>query len=153
MQKITTFLWFNDQAEEAAKLYVSIFKKGSKITGRQKTPDGKVMGVNFKLQGQEFMALNGGPHFKFTPAISLYVDCKTQKEVDTLWKKLLSDGGKESRCGWLEDRFGLSWQIIPAVLPKVLGGKNKKKAAAAMQAMMGMVKLDAKKLQEAYDNG
>ena len=150
MQKITTFLWFNDQAEEAAKFYVSIFKKGSKITGRQKTPDGKVMGVTFKLAGQEFYALNGGPHFQFTPAISLYVDCKDQKEVDTLWRKLLK-GGKPSQCGWLEDKFGLSWQIVPSVLPKVLGGKNPKKAAAAMQAMMGMVKLDAKKLQKAYD--
>jgi predicted 3-demethylubiquinone-9 3-methyltransferase (glyoxalase superfamily) len=157
MKKITPFLWFDDKAEEAAKFYVSIFK-GSKITSVSRYGDagpgkkGKVMSVSFKLAGQDFLALNGGPHFQFTPAISLYVDCKDQKEVDSLWKKL-TKGGKESQCGWLVDKYGLSWQIVPSVLNKVLNGKNPKKASSAMQAMMKMVKLDVKKLQEAYDNG
>ena len=142
MQKITPFLWFNDNAAQAAKFYVSIFKN-SKITSASP------MSVSFKLEGQDFIALNGGPHFKFNPAISLYVDCKTQREVDTLWRKLLAGGGKPSRCGWLEDKYGLSWQIIPAALPEALRDKDPKKAGRAMDAMMKMVKIDIKALKKA----
>jgi predicted 3-demethylubiquinone-9 3-methyltransferase (glyoxalase superfamily) len=150
MKKITPFLWFDDQALEAAKFYVSIFKNSKVTHVSRRGPKGPVMSVNFRLEGQDFIALNGGPHFHFTPAISLYVDCQGQAEVDRLWKKLLQ-GGKPSRCGWLEDKFGLSWQIIPDVLGKVLGSKDPKKAGAAMAAMMQMVKLDVKKLQAAHD--
>jgi predicted 3-demethylubiquinone-9 3-methyltransferase (glyoxalase superfamily) len=151
MKKITPFLWFHSQALEAAKFYVSIFKKDSKVTGvsyHLGTKKKSVFSVRFRLRGQDFMALNGGPHFSFTPAVSLYVDCEDQKEVDRLWKKLLA-GGRPSRCGWLEDRYGLSWQIIPRALPRLLGQKDKKKAAAAMAAMMTMVKIDVKKLRQA----
>ncbi len=152
MKKITPFLWFDDQAEEAAKFYVSVFKnsklKSVKRTG--KGPKAKAFSVTFQLEGQDFFALNGGPHFKFTPAISLFVDCKDQREVDTLWKKLLK-GGKESRCGWLEDKYGLSWQVIPKQLGEMLGDKDPEKAGRAMQAMMKMVKIDVKELKKAYD--
>ena len=157
MQKITTFLWFNDQAEEAAKFYCSIFKR-SKITSVSRYGNsgpgkkGKVMSAMFTLEGQEFIALNGGPHFTFTPAISLYIDCKTQKEVDELWRKL-SKGGEESRCGWLKDKYGLSWQVVPSMLRKVLNGKSAQKSANAMRAMMEMGKLDIAKLEEAYAQG
>jgi predicted 3-demethylubiquinone-9 3-methyltransferase (glyoxalase superfamily) len=149
MQKITPFLWFDGNAEEAMKFYVSIFKN-SRIVSTMAGPDGKVMTGTFQLEGQEFMALNGGPQFKFTEAISLFVSCETQAEVDELWSKLTA-GGAESQCGWLKDKYGLSWQIIPTTLGKLLGDKNRKKAGAAMTAMLQMKKIDIKGLQEAYD--
>lgn len=155
MQKITPFLWFDHQAEEAMNFYVSIFKN-SKILmlrryGKQGPgPEGTVMTGTFQLEGQEFMALNGGPHFSFTPAISLFVSCKTQEEVDELWDKL-SAGGAPNQCGWVQDKFGLSWQIIPSALGELLGDKNPAKAGAVMQAMLGMHKISVKGLQDAYD--
>lgn len=156
MQKITTFLWFNANAEEAMNLYVSIFKN-SKVLNVSRYSDagpgrkGQVMTGTFQLEGQQFMALNGGPLFPFTEAISLFVSCETQEEVDTLWAKLTADGGKESQCGWLKDKFGLSWQIIPTALGKLMGDKNPKKSQAVMQAMLKMKKIDIKGLQAAYD--
>ena len=155
MQKITPFLWFDSQAEEAMNFYVSIFKN-SKITmlrryGKEGPgPEGSVMTGTFVLEGQEFMALNGGPHFKFTPAISLFVDCKTQGEVDDLWDKL-SAGGAPNQCGWVQDKFGLSWQIIPSTLGELLDDKNPAKSGAVMKAMLGMHKINIKGLQEAYN--
>jgi predicted 3-demethylubiquinone-9 3-methyltransferase (glyoxalase superfamily) len=157
MQKISPFLWFNDKAEEAAKFYTSIFKnskigkiarygeEGERVAGR---PKGSVMTVEFQIEGQEFMALNGGPHFKFTEAISFVVNCKTQAEVDKFWKRL-SAGGKEVQCGWLKDKYGLSWQIVPTVLGELLSDKDTAKAHRVMQAMLKMVKLDIKKLKQA----
>jgi len=157
MQKITPFLWFDDKAEEAANFYVSIFKnsKIGKVTRYGEGapgPKGKVMSVTFQLDGQEFYALNGGPVFSFTPAISFFVNCETQAEVDDLWEKL-SAGGEESRCGWLKDKYGLSWQIIPSVLGKMLQGKDSEKAKRVMNAMLQMGKIDISRLQQAYDNG
>ena len=149
MQKITPFLWFDGNAEEAMKFYVSIFKN-SKIVSTMAGPDGKVMTGTFQLEGQQFMALNGGPHFKFTEAISLFVSCETQAEVDELWNKLTA-GGAESQCGWLKDKFGLSWQIIPSALGRLLGDKDREKAGRAMQAMLQMKKIDIAKLQQAFD--
>ena len=149
MQKITPFLWFNGQAEEAAQHYVSIFKN-SKIVSTMPGPDGKVMGLTFQLEGQEFQALNGGPQFSFTPAISLFVSCETQAEVDDLWQKLLAGGGREDQCGWLQDKFGLSWQIIPGALGRMLGDKNRAKAGAAMQAMLKMKKIDIATMEQAF---
>ena len=149
MPKISPFLWFDTQAEQAAKYYVSIFKKDSKILGVQRygaTGPGKkgaVMTVAFQLRGQRFTALNPGPHFKFNPAISFVVDCKDQKEIDKLWSKLLAGGGAESQCGWLKDRFGLSWQVVPANMSKLIS------SGAAMQAMMKMVKIDIQGLKDA----
>lgn len=154
-QKIVPFLWFDSQAEEAAKFYVSIFKN-SKILNTSGQPEGtpgparKVMVVTFQLEGQEFMALNGGPMFKLTEAFSMFVKCSTQEEVDRLWEKLV-EGGQESQCGWLKDKFGVSWQIIPKVLGEVLGGPDREGAKRAMQAMLQMKKLDAKKLRDAYE--
>jgi predicted 3-demethylubiquinone-9 3-methyltransferase (glyoxalase superfamily) len=153
MQKITPFLWFNDNAEEAINFYVSIFKNSkvgsvSRYGEAGPGPKGSVMSATFSLEGQEFMALNGGPHYKFTPAISLYVNCETQAEVDELWEKL-SAGGRKDRCGWLQDKFGLSWQIIPSALPRLLGDKDPAKAQRAMQAMLQMDKIDIKKLEDA----
>jgi predicted 3-demethylubiquinone-9 3-methyltransferase (glyoxalase superfamily) len=153
MQKITPFLWFNDNAEEAMNFYVSIFKNSkvgsvSRYGEAGPGPKGSVMSATFSLEGQEFMALNGGPHYKFTPAISLYVNCETQAEVDELWEKL-SAGGRKDRCGWLQDKFGLSWQIIPSALPRLLGDKDPAKAQRAMQAMLQMDKIDIKKLEDA----
>lgn len=149
MQKIVTFLWFDGQAEEAANFYVSIFKN-SKINSLM-GPPGHVMGVSFELEGQTFHALNGGPQFKFTEAISLYVNCETQEEVDDKWAKLTADGGQESRCGWLKDKYGLSWQIVPTVLGQLISGPDPEKANRAMQAMLQMTKLDIAKLQAAYN--
>jgi predicted 3-demethylubiquinone-9 3-methyltransferase (glyoxalase superfamily) len=143
MQKIVPFLWFDGKAEEAAKFYVSIFKN-SKILSA--TP----MSVTFQLEGQPFYALNGGPQYKFTPAISLFVNCETQQEVDDLWKKLSASSADE-QCGWLKDKYGLSWQIIPTILGKLMGDKNPKKAGAAVQAMLKMKKIDIKGLQQAFD--
>jgi predicted 3-demethylubiquinone-9 3-methyltransferase (glyoxalase superfamily) len=149
MQRITPFLWFDGNAEEAMKFYVSIFKN-SRIVSTMAGPDGKVMTGTFQLEGQQFMALNGGPHFKFTEAISLFVNCETQAEVDELWNKLTA-GGAESQCGWLKDKFGLSWQIIPTTLGRLLGDKDRAKAGRAMQAMLQMKKIDIAKLQLAFD--
>ena len=157
MQKITPFLWFNDQAEEAMNFYVSIFKnsKTGRVTRYPKDspgPEGKVMSVTFQLEGQEFMGLNGGPMFKFTEAISLFVDCETQEEVDELWARL-SAGGEPGRCGWLKDKYGLSWQIIPRALMKLMQDPDPKKSQRVMQAMLKMSKIEVKALQEAYDQG
>jgi predicted 3-demethylubiquinone-9 3-methyltransferase (glyoxalase superfamily) len=156
MQKITTFLWFDDNAEEAMNFYVSIFKnskilKVARYGDAGPGPKGTVMAATFQLEGQEFQALNGGPQYKFTPAISLFVNCETQQEVDDLWGKFLDGGGKEDQCGWLTDRFGLSWQIIPNLLPKLLSDKDPKKSSSVMKAMLQMKKIDSKKLQQAYD--
>ena len=145
MQKITPFLWFENQAEEAAKFYGSIFKNSKIISSNP-------MVVTFELEGQKFMALNGGPQFKFTEAISLFVDCETQEEVDYYWKKL-TEGGKESQCGWLKDKYGLSWQIVPSILGKLMGDKDPKKANNVLQAMLQMKKMDIAKLKEAYEKG
>jgi len=148
MQKITPFLWFDDKAEEAANFYVSIFKSGKILSVNRF--NGQVLTVAFELEGQELMALNGGPLFKFTEAISLFVDCQTQEEVDELWEKL-SAGGEKSRCGWLKDKYGLSWQIIPAALGKLMSDPDRQKASAVMQAMLKMNKLVIEDLQKAYD--
>jgi predicted 3-demethylubiquinone-9 3-methyltransferase (glyoxalase superfamily) len=157
-QKITPFLWFNDNAEEAMNFYTSVFKnstignvarydeEGSRAAGR---PKGSVMTANFFLDGQEFIALNGGPHFKFTEAVSFVVNCETQEEVDEFWQKL-SEGGEESRCGWLKDKFGLSWQIVPTALPRLLQSGNAAQSQKVMHAMLQMSKLDIAKLEEAY---
>ena len=157
MQKITPFLWFDNQAEEAVKFYTSIFKNskigkptrydkaGEKASGQ---PAGSVMTVAFQIEGQEFVALNGGPHFKFTEAISFVVNCKTQAEVDKFWRKL-SAGGTEVQCGWLKDKYGLSWQIVPTILGELMSDKDKAKSQRVMEAMLKMVKLDIRKLKQA----
>jgi predicted 3-demethylubiquinone-9 3-methyltransferase (glyoxalase superfamily) len=151
MQKISTFLWFEDQAEQAAKFYVSIFAR-SKITTVARYgaagpgKPGSVMTVAFKINGQSFIALNGGPHYKITPAISFVITCATQKEIDGYWRKL-TKGGKEVQCGWLEDKFGVSWQVVPKNMPKLLRNDT------AMKAMMGMIKLDIAKLEHAAKEG
>jgi predicted 3-demethylubiquinone-9 3-methyltransferase (glyoxalase superfamily) len=156
MQKITPFLWFNDNLEEAMNFYASIFKN-SKIGNVTRYgeagpgPKGTVMSATFELEGQEFYALNGGPMFKFTEAISFFVNCETQQEVDELWDKL-SEGGEKSRCGWLKDKYGLSWQVIPSALGKMLGDKDPEKSKRVMQAMMQMSKIEIATLQEAYDH-
>jgi predicted 3-demethylubiquinone-9 3-methyltransferase (glyoxalase superfamily) len=160
-QKITPFLWFDKEAEEAAKFYVSIFKSSAieKVsrygeTGQEVTDGtpGKVMTVTFTLEGQRFTALNGGPLFKFTEAVSFMVGCDSQEEVDTFWSKL-TDGGQESQCGWLKDRYGLSWQIVPRVLFELIGDKDRTKAARATQAMLKMKKLDIAALKRAHAGG
>jgi predicted 3-demethylubiquinone-9 3-methyltransferase (glyoxalase superfamily) len=160
MQKITPFLWYDDKAEEAANFYVSIFKnskvesvtryegEGAKASGR---PAGTVMTVAFELEGQKFVALNGGPHFKFTEAVSFVVNCASQEEVDHFWEKLLEGGGRESQCGWLKDKYGLSWQIVPTILPELLQNKDPEKANRVMQAMMKMVKIDIETLKRAAE--
>jgi predicted 3-demethylubiquinone-9 3-methyltransferase (glyoxalase superfamily) len=154
MQKITPMLWFDNQAEEAAKFYVSVFKNskmgsvsryGEDMPGRK----GSVMTVSFEIEGQPFTALNGGPQFKFTEAISLVVNCETQKEIDYYWDKLTAGGGKEVECGWLKDRFGLSWQIVPAVVFDLIKQSDQKKSDRVMQAVMQMKKLDLAALQRA----
>jgi predicted 3-demethylubiquinone-9 3-methyltransferase (glyoxalase superfamily) len=159
-QKITPFLWFDNQAEEAAKFYTSIFKnskienvtrydeEGSKVSGR---PKGSLMTVPFQIEGQEFVALNGGPMFKFTEAISFIVNCETQKEVDYYWEKL-SAGGEEVQCGWLKDRFGLSWQVVPTVLTEMLQDKDPQKAQRVMAAMLKMKKIEIADLKKTYDS-
>ena len=159
MQRITPFLWFDDKAEEAANFYVSIFKnsklgavtrygsEGAAVSGR---PKGTVMTVTFQIDGQEFVALNGGPVFKFTEAVSFVVNCKTQEEVDELWEKL-SAGGEKGRCGWLKDRYGLSWQVVPTALDEMIGDPDARKSGRVMEAMLQMDKLDVRKLKEAYD--
>ena len=154
MQKITPFLWFDTQAEEAANYYVSIFPN-SRILQLARDgeagpgPKGTVMTVSFEINGQQFTAINGGPQFTFSEAISFVVSCETQAEIDALWGKL-SAGGKESRCGWLKDRYGLSWQLVPTVLPELLGDKDSTRAQRAMQAMLKMGKLDIAALKRAH---
>jgi len=156
MKKITPCLWFDHQAEEAMNFYVSIFKNAKVGEIRRygeagPGPKGSVMTASFQLEGQDFVALNGGPHYHFTPAISLFVDCQDQEEVDELWSKLVADGGQEIQCGWLQDKYGLSWQIVPKVLGEMLQDKDEKKASRVMQAMLQMVKLDIATLQRAYE--
>jgi predicted 3-demethylubiquinone-9 3-methyltransferase (glyoxalase superfamily) len=158
IQKITPFLWFNDKAEEAAKFYVSLFKNskilavnrygkaGANASGR---PEGTVMTVAFRLEGQEFVALNGGPHFKFTEAISFVVNCETQAEIDRFWKKL-SAGGEEGQCGWLKDKYGVSWQVVPSAAIEMISDKDAEKAERAMGAVMQMGKIDLKTVKLAY---
>jgi predicted 3-demethylubiquinone-9 3-methyltransferase (glyoxalase superfamily) len=154
VQKITPFLWFDDNAEEAARFYASVFKN-SRIGEIRRYgeagpgPAGSVMTVSFELEGQEFIALNGGPHFTFTEAVSFFVKCETQDEVDALWTRL-TDGGQESQCGWLKDKYGLSWQIIPNALMEMLGDKDPEKAGRVMAAMLKMRKIDVKALEAAY---
>lgn len=154
-QKITPFLWFNNNAEEAMNFYISIFKNSKIINllrygAEGPGPKGSVMTATFLLHGQEFMVLNGGPEFTFTPAISFFVKCETQQEVDELWEKL-SEGGATNRCGWLQDKYGLSWQIIPNMLGELLQDKDAGKAGRVMQAMLQMDKIDIATLQQAYD--
>jgi predicted 3-demethylubiquinone-9 3-methyltransferase (glyoxalase superfamily) len=159
MQKITPFFWFDGQAEEAVKFYASIFKN-SKV-GRTLRydenaakaadgPVGSVLTIEFEIEGQKFVALNGGPQFKFNESISFVVNCETQKEVDYFWEKLIADGGDESQCGWLEDKFGLSWQITPTVLIDMLHDKDSEKSERVMKAMLQMQKIDIAKLKAAY---
>ncbi len=145
--KFSTFLWFESGAEDAARHYTSIFE-GSKLLDVSRAGD-KVMSATFELGGQVFIAFNGGPHYKLTPAASIFVSCETQAELDRIWEALLSGGGKPTRCGWLEDRFGLSWQVIPTILPKLLGDPEPARAGRAMQAMLGMQKLDIAALKRA----
>jgi predicted 3-demethylubiquinone-9 3-methyltransferase (glyoxalase superfamily) len=161
MQKITPFLWYDDKAEEAANFYVSLFKNsrigsitrydeaGAKAAGR---PKGSVMTIEFQLEGQQFVALNGGPHFKFTEAVSFVVNCDTQEEVDKFWEKL-SEGGQESQCGWLKDKYGLSWQVVPTILPELFKQKDPAKAKRVMEAMLQMKKIDIKTLKQAAEQG
>jgi predicted 3-demethylubiquinone-9 3-methyltransferase (glyoxalase superfamily) len=158
MQKIKPFLWFDNQAEAAANLYTSIFKNSNvgeitrydeaaaQASGR---PAGSAMTVEFELEGQRFVGLNGGPIFKFTEAVSFAVSCETQEEVDYFWNRLTADGGAESQCGWLKDKFGLSWQIVPKILPELLKDKDAAKAHRVMKAMLQMKKIDIAKLEEA----
>lgn len=150
MKKITPFLWFDTQAEEAMNFYVSLFKN-SKVNNISRGPEGKAFMVSFELDGQEFMGLNAGPHHKFNEAISLYVDCKDQAEVDELWNKLIADGGEESMCGWLKDKYGLSWQIIPKQLGELMGSPDPEKSQRVMQAMLKMQKIVVTDLQKAHD--
>ena len=158
-QKIIPHLWFDNQAEEAAKFYISIFKNskivnvtrygeaGAEVSGRRK---GTVMTVTFQLEGQEFIALNGGPHFTFSPAISFFVNCETQEEVDELWEKL-SEGGEIEQCGWLKDKYGVSWQIVPTVLGEMLQNKDAESSERVMEALLKMKKIDIKTLKQAYE--
>ncbi len=160
MQKIIPFLWFDDNAEEAVNFYTSVFKNSkilslsryndefAKATGK---PAGSVMVAEFELEGQKFTALNGGPIFKFNESISLSVSCETQEEVDYFWERLTADGGQESQCGWLKDKFGLSWQITPKIIGELVGGKDPVKAGRAAQAMFKMKKLDIQALKDAYE--
>ena len=156
MQKITPFLWFDNQAEEAAQFYTSTFKN-SKILSVSRYgdagpgPKGSVMVVSFQLEGQQFTALNGGPLFKFSEAFSFVVSCENQEEIDYYWNKLTSDGGQESQCGWLKDKFGFSWQIVPTALGKLMSDKDPKKANRVMQALLQMKKLDIATLEEAAE--
>jgi predicted 3-demethylubiquinone-9 3-methyltransferase (glyoxalase superfamily) len=155
MQKITPFLWFDGKAEEAMNFYVSVFKNSkvvrvSRYGEAGPGPKGTVMSATFQLDGQDFFALNGGPQFAFTPAISFFVNCETQQEVDEMWERL-SEGGKKERCGWLKDRYGLSWQIIPSVLGKMLQDPDAERAKRVMQAMLQMDKIDIERLKQARE--
>ncbi len=148
MQKLAPFLWFDGQAEEATKFYLSIFKN-SKMISTMPGPGGTVMGTTFEIEGQQFYTLNGGPKYKFTPAISMFISVETQQELDALWTKLLAGGGREDMCGWLQDKYGLSWQVIPTALPRLLGDKNPAKAGAAVQAMLKMSRIIIADLEKA----
>jgi predicted 3-demethylubiquinone-9 3-methyltransferase (glyoxalase superfamily) len=162
MQKITPFLWFDDQAEDAVKFYMSIFKN-SKVgrilrygeeaakVSQSGRPVGSVLTIEFEIEGQKFTALNGGPAFKFNESISFVVHCDTQKEVDYFWEKLTADGGQESQCGWLKDRFGVSWQVVPSLLIEMLHDKDSEKSERVMKAMLQMQKIDIKTLKETYE--
>ncbi len=157
MQKITPFLWFDNQAEEAMKFYTSIFKNSKvgtiSLYGEEGPgPKGTVMSGTFQLEGQEFMALNGGPIFTFSQAISFFVNCETQEEVDELWEKL-SEGGEIQQCGWLKDKYGISWQIIPSVLSELLNNKDAEKSQRVMSSMLKMKKIDIARLKQAYERG
>ena len=151
MKKITPFLWFDTQAEEAMNFYVSVFKN-SKVNSVARGPDGKAFTVSFELDGQEFMGLNAGPQFKFNEAVSFFVNCENQAEVDELWAKLTADGGEESMCGWLKDKYGLSWQIIPKALGELMGDPDPVKSQRVMQAMLQMQKIIVADLENAYNN-
>lgn len=156
MQKITPFLWFDGKAEEAAKFYISIFKNSkigriSRYGEAGPGPKGAAMSATFELDGQEFIALNGGPQFTFSPAISFFVNCETQEEVDEIWEKLC-EGGKKNRCGWLQDKFGVSWQVIPTALGKLMSDPDPEKSGRVMRAMLQMEKIDIRGLQQAYEN-
>jgi predicted 3-demethylubiquinone-9 3-methyltransferase (glyoxalase superfamily) len=160
MQKITPFLWYDDKAEEAANFYCSIFKnskvgsvtryegEGAKASGR---PEGSAMTVEFELEGQKFIGLNGGTHFKFTEAVSFSINCESQEEVDYFWDKLTADGGAESQCGWLKDKYGLSWQVVPSVLPELFKNKDPEKTKRVMKAMLQMKKIDIAILKQASE--
>ncbi len=150
MQKIVPYLWFDNQAEEAANLYVSLFPNSS-LGSVSRGPDGAVFMVTFQLDGQQFMALNGGPRFQFTEAVSFYVNCGDQAEVDHFWYKLTADGGEESMCGWLKDKYGLWWQIIPTILGELMQDEDAEKAQRVMQAMLQMQKIDIAALKRAYE--
>jgi predicted 3-demethylubiquinone-9 3-methyltransferase (glyoxalase superfamily) len=155
MQKITPFLWFDDKAEEAMNFYVSIFKNSkrgriSRYGEAGPGPKGTVMVATFQLEGQDFIALNGGPHFKFTEAVSFVVNCETQDEVDAFWEKL-SEGGAKGQCGWLKDKYGLSWQIVPTVLGELMSDPDPEKSKRVMQAMLQITKIDIKGLKQAYE--
>jgi predicted 3-demethylubiquinone-9 3-methyltransferase (glyoxalase superfamily) len=152
MQKISPFLWFDGKAEEAAKFYTGIFRN-SRITNVLPGPGGTVMGVSFELEGQEFMGLNGGPMFQFTPAVSFFIKCETQEEIDNYWTRLIEGGGEPQPCGWLKDKFGLSWQVVPNALGTLLQDKDPARAQRTMEAMMKMSKLDIAALKKAYDGG
>jgi len=157
-QKITPFLWFDSNAEEAMNFYVSIFKNSkilevSRYGDAGPGPKGAVMTATFQLEGQQFIALNGGPHFKFTEAISLFVDCETQEEVNSLWDRLTAGGGAPSQCGWLKDRFGLSWQIVPSILPRLLADNDPVRSKRVMEAMLKMTRIDIDALKRAHEGG
>jgi len=151
MPTITPFLWFDTQAEQAMTFYTSIFERSKQISVNR--VQGRVMSVQFELEGQRFMALNAGPHFTFNEAVSFFVGCETQQEIDDLWAKLTGDGGAPSRCGWLKDRFGLSWQIIPNALGRMLNDSDAARSKRVMDAMLQMEKIDLARLQEAYNGG
>jgi predicted 3-demethylubiquinone-9 3-methyltransferase (glyoxalase superfamily) len=157
-QKITPFLWFDKEAEEAMNFYTSVFKNSKVLSVTRygeagPGPKGSVMTAAFELEGVEFVALNAGPHFKFTEAISFVINCETQDEIDYFWEKLIAGGGEHSMCGWLKDKFGLSWQVTPVIMEELYTSNDAAKSNRVMQAMMKMRKLDIKKLQEAYDQG
>jgi predicted 3-demethylubiquinone-9 3-methyltransferase (glyoxalase superfamily) len=151
MQTITPYLWFDNQAEEAMRFYTSIFKNSKVGSVNRAGPDGPVMTVTFQLNGQDFIALNGGPHFKFNEAISLFVSCDSQAEVDEVWAALTAGGGQESQCGWLKDKFGLSWQIVPRALMELMSDPDPRKAQAVTQAMLKMKKIETAELRRAYE--
>jgi predicted 3-demethylubiquinone-9 3-methyltransferase (glyoxalase superfamily) len=159
MQKITPFLWFDDQAEDAVKFYTTVFENsnvgrillyGEEAAKTSSRPTGSVLTIEFEIEGQKFVALNGGPQFRFNESVSFVVNCETQKEVDYFWEKLTADGGEESQCGWLKDKFGLSWQVTPTVLIDMLHDKDSEKAERVMKAMLQMQKIDIEKLKAAY---
>lgn len=152
-QKIVPCLWFDGQAEEATRYYVSLFENSEILSINRVGEEGNVLTTSFQLDGQEFMALNGGPEFRFTEATSFFVNCESQEEVDRLWASLTADGGEESQCGWLKDKYGLSWQIIPSALMELMGDPDRERANRVMQAMLQMTKIDVPTLVRAYEGG